>query len=346
MTKREYFLFFAIFVVVVCLIAVWFGQSTPAEKTPKQPTATSSPPATQASSPPSALVDHMDDNLPLSLKSMSVDEATKIYLQRLKKDPDYDWKRPLNFYGKVIDENNQPVAGATAHFEWNTLDAQYGTAEGQALSDGEGRFSLTDKRGKVLEVHVEKDGYYSVDRGGSALPFEFAAPFSHDWYEADLNNPVIFHLRRKGEGANLFSKTLTIPVSRNHPQAQVNLMRGLVKPDGTLAITSDTSQFLPGAQAFPWTVELSMAEGGLLETDDQFPFLAPTSGYTSTVTIDMTNLDRSVWRGDVTKTFYFYLPSTNTYGRVTITASSSLSPTLNDVYNLTPGSRVLEPENQ
>ena len=44
------------------------------------------------------------------------------------------------------------------------------------------------------------------------------------------------------------------------------------------------------------------------------------------------------------KSYYFYLPSTNTYGRLTMETSATLPfVTLDYVYNLTPGNRVLEP---
>ncbi len=272
---------------------------------------------------------------------MSREEATKLYVQRQNADHDYDWKVPLNFYGKVVDENNQPVVEAKIHFDWNTMDAAGGTAFANTLSDGDGLFSLTGQRGKDLGVTVKKEGYYSVDRGGAEVSFEYANPSLSWWYEPDPNNPVIFHLRKKGEGAKLFTKNLMVPFHGN--QAHINLMQGFIKPDGVLTITSDTSKYVTSAEAFPWTVTLSMAEGGLIETGDQFPFLAPASGYTSTVTMDMTNLHRSVWRGDMTKTYYFYLPSTNTYGRMTVNASSSLPLGLNYAYNLAPGNRILEP---
>ncbi len=278
----------------------------------------------------------------LSLKTMSKAEALQIYVNRLRHDGQADWKIPMNFYGKVVDENNQPVSDAKVHFGWTTVGVPGNYAEAETSSNGEGLFSLTGQHGKELEVRVEKDGYYPVEHGNGILSFEFAQPAAANYYEPDSDNPVIFHLRKKGEGAKLFSKSLNVSLNNNHPQDRVNLMQGFIKSDGNLIIVADTSKFLPGAQPFPWTVTLNMTEGGLVETDSQFPFLAPTSGYISTVTMDMTNLDRSVWRGQMTKTYYFYLPSTNTYGRMTINASSSLPLGLSYVYNLSPGGRVLE----
>jgi hypothetical protein len=339
MTRREIILILAIVAVAVGLVALWFARPNPVT-----PVAQSAPPAPHAGSPtPMPSPAPTDNDSPISLKTMSVQEATRLYVQRELKDQYYDWKRPINFYGKVVDENNQPVPGAAVHLQWNTIDAAYGTKYAQMSSDGEGLFSLTGERGKVLEIGVKKDGYYSVDRGGADLFFEFADPSNSEWYEPDPNNPVIFHLRKKGEGTKLVMKALVIPLNQNHPQSRIDLKSGFIRPDGVLTITLDKSKYLPGNQAFPWTVTLSMAEGGLAETNDQFPFLAPDTGYTNTVTMDMTNLDRSVWRGDMTKTYYFYLPSDNIYGRMTVNASSDLPVNLSYAYNPTPGSRVLEP---
>jgi hypothetical protein len=88
-----------------------------------------------------------------------------------------------------------------------------------------------------------------------------------------------------------------------------------------------------------------MAEGGLVETKEQFPFMAPASGYVSSINFSMTNLDRSVWKGGVTKLYYFYLPSTNTYGLMKLLISSAYPIGVDYEYNITPGDRVLEPAN-
>jgi hypothetical protein len=347
MRNREAVLIVVVILAVLVVLVLAFRKTSPPPSVSAAPLpAPSSHPTPPTAIAPPPVVTPLPEYPQLSLKKMSKDEATRIYIERLRKDPESEGKVDLNFYGKVVDENNQPVAGATAHMQWNTVGVPGGTAYGQAVSDGGGLFSLTQKHGKVLEVSVDKPGYYTVDGGAGGLAFEYADPSSPEYNEPDPNNPVIFHLRRKGEGAKLFSKSLDVPLSQNHPQDRVNLMQGFIKPDGVLTIASDTSKFLPGAQPFPWTVTLSMAEGGLIETSDQFPFMAPASGYTPTVTMDMTNLDRSIWRGSLTKTYYFYLPSTNTYGRMTVNASSSLPLGLNYTYNPTPGSRVLEPATQ
>jgi len=339
MTTRGITLVVAVVAALIGVAALWLWRPRLAESMPFTQKQASSPSTSAA--PSWSIVTAMAEYPQLSFKKMSREEATKISTARLLKDHSADWKVALNFYGKVVDENNQPVAGATAHMEWNTIG---GTSTAQTISDGEGLFSLTGQHGKVLGVRVEKGGYYTVEGGAGNVSFEYADPSVSWWYEPDPNNPVIFHLRIKGEGAKLIRKSLDVPLNPNHPQNQVNLLQGFVRPGGVLTITSDESKFLPGNQPFPWTFSLRMSEGGLVETTDQFPFMAPTNGYTPTINLDMTNTDPSVWQDGVGKTYYFYLPSTDTYGRITINKIVGVPVvTVNYCYNLTPGNRVLEP---
>lgn len=281
----------------------------------------------------------------ISLKGMTVDEATKLYLKMLMQDQYYDWKVLLNFYGRVVDyQTHQPIAGVKVSYEWNTVDAPSGTADANAVSDENGLFSLIGKRGRFLGVRVEKEGYYTVEGGNGDINFEYADPSSPYYYEPDKSNPIVFHLRKKGAGANIHIKTLNLGLHQHQLDAHVNLGQGFINPNGMFGIKVDASKFLPGAQPFPWTASLTMSEGGLVETDEQFPFNAPATGYKAAIPmVDMQKLERGVWSGYIVKTYYFYLSSTNTYGRVTVTAAVALPVTLDIFYNPTPGDRYLEP---
>jgi hypothetical protein len=344
MTARQIIFLGAVGIVIVGggVLAFWHKSpvKSPAGASTRQRVLAIAPAAIAAPKPPMLALTSYPQ---ISRRAMSRDQATAVYLRRLGQDPTSEGRVELNFYGKVIDEVGRAVSGATAYMQWNTVGVVGGTAYAQAVSDSNGLFSLTNQTGKVIGIRVEKQGYYTVDGGLGDLSFEYADPSSPNYNEPDPNKPVIFHLRRKGEGAKLFVKVLNLPVSSRHPQARVNLMQGFFKPDGGLTITFDTSKYVTSANAFPWTVTLSMNEGGLVETDDPFPFTAPAVGYTPTVTMEMTNLDRSVWRGNMTKSYYFYLPSTNTYGRLTLDAESAARSTLTYAYNMTPGNRTLEP---
>ena len=119
-----------------------------------------------------------------------------------KRDPKFEWKMPLSFYGKVLDQADQPVQGAKVRFQWTDMSTT-GTTERFSETDAKGTFSLTGERGKNLDVKVSKQGYHAV--GDGRANFEYAAFFEPNYIEPDPNNPVIFRLIKKQEPQRLVS---------------------------------------------------------------------------------------------------------------------------------------------
>ena len=101
-----------------------------------------------------------------------------------------------------MDESNHPVAGAAASFIWNDLSPT-GTSRDSTTSDNAGNFKLENKTGKGLSISVSKDGFYTPP-SERIVSFEYAYP-PDQAFKPDSNNPIIFHLRKKGIGADLIS---------------------------------------------------------------------------------------------------------------------------------------------
>src|SRR5437867_9212863 len=78
-------------------------------------------------------------------------EYERYFIQRRKIDPAFEWKHPINFWGRVLDEANGPVQGAAIRFEWNDTSSK-GTSRETVLSDEDGNFTLLNKKGKGLTV--------------------------------------------------------------------------------------------------------------------------------------------------------------------------------------------------
>jgi len=81
----------------------------------------------------------------------------KFYLEHRAIDRLFDWQRPINFFGKVLDEQAQPIEGAQVHFVWNDI-SEKGSSEVNTMSDAQGMFSLTGIKGKGLSVSITKKG--------------------------------------------------------------------------------------------------------------------------------------------------------------------------------------------
>lgn len=111
-------------------------------------------------------------------------------------DFSFEWKVSINFFGKVVDENGNPVNGAKILFAWTDL-SRAGTSSKQSTSDEQGLFDLTGKTGKFLEVRVSKEGYYAYSENRFA--FEYAAFFDENYHQPNAKTPVVFRLRKKGD---------------------------------------------------------------------------------------------------------------------------------------------------
>ncbi len=98
---------------------------------------------------------------------------------------------PITFYGKVIDENGNPVTGAKATFSASDI-SETGNTRYEVSSKSDGWFSLDGIKGGGILVRVEKEGCYS-SMGGQYFDYNRESA-SH---VPDPNNPVIFHLHKK-----------------------------------------------------------------------------------------------------------------------------------------------------
>ncbi|MGC3960489.1 MAG: carboxypeptidase-like regulatory domain-containing protein [Verrucomicrobiota bacterium] len=94
--------------------------------------------------------------------------------------------RPIEFYGRVVDEKGNPVTGAVAHFEWDGTVTNKNAMElrdwpkisTETTTDSNGLFSLTGKSGTQLDVSVGKTGYYSSrsNRGVQYFKYLYTQP--------------------------------------------------------------------------------------------------------------------------------------------------------------------------
>ncbi|MDE3100298.1 MAG: carboxypeptidase regulatory-like domain-containing protein [Verrucomicrobiota bacterium] len=263
------------------------------------------------------------------------------YVQMMKTDPGWEGRRPINFWGRVLDESNNPVADAKVRFQWTDLSST-GTSQADAKSDGEGFFSLTGRHGKFLAVLVGKGGYYSGR--SSSGGFEYANPGSQFFFTPDQHRPIIFHLRKKGIGVGLIVSGGVLPVvaPTNGLPVFVDFFGRKVGSSGQLEIRGwkEPKDFKTAENN--WKQALIVHDGGLIPENDEFPFEAPETGYQSD--IQWRGTDGSPgWEGGINEKFYIKFGNPPLYG-VLIVLADSISPKVYLDYAINPtGSRNLEP---
>jgi len=254
-----------------------------------------------------------------------------------------DWQAPIDFYGKVIDENSNAVASANIHFRWFEIPAKEGERTLDTQSDPQGLFSLQAKRGPSLTVSFSKEGYYSS--GNAQKGFNFA--LGPDIISPDPQNPVVFTLRKKGQGVELLTSengirpSLAIRVPKDSTPVRVDFFQRQVTSDGQFEISQSKP---PWKAAMEWSFRMSLTRGGFVETEDEFRFEAPDTNYLPAVDYRFAKNETN-WTTHVVKNFYIAFGQPRRYGWLRL-ESDLAQETIFLTYAVNPsGSRNLEPTN-
>lgn len=267
---------------LVGILFFWWLAAKPApksstQKLPLKPTPTASP--SGASSPePAASVPATEPKFFHASYPPTTPEEKAMwdYWWNIRKvNPDWEWERPISFYGKVVDQNDQPVAEAKVWMQWSAVGT---TPERTMLSGADGRFQISDIKGKGISVRVEKVGYHAgpVSYG----TFEYAGFWEPHFHVPDPNNPVIFRLRKRGNEEPMYlwglAKDLKADGGVNWFNAETGKFGG---SSGDLAfIVTRSNQ--TGMRQFDYTLTVQAAPGGgIAFTNDAMMFEAPADGY-------------------------------------------------------------------
>lgn len=249
------------------------------------------------------------------------------------------WQAPINFYGKVVDENSNAVAEADITFGWSEFPTEEGARRATTKSDADGLFSLHDKRGPALDVWVNKAGYYAAHGGRMGLSY------MDEDFSPDPQNPVVFRLRKKGQGTELITSengirlSVAVRVPKNNTPVRVDLLQKDVSATGQVEISQVKP---PWREATEWSFRMSIPDGGFVENQDEFQFEAPQANYVPTVEYHFTKNETN-WTTHVGKQFYIIFGQPRRYGWFRID-SDIAQETIFLTYAINPsGSRNLEP---
>ena len=256
--------------------------------------------------------------------------------------------QPIVFYGKVVDQNMQPVASANISFNYNQFRPE-GSFSASATSDNNGIFSLSGVSGVTLSVKVSKDGYDPVT-SSNQYQFVYLAPPGSEPFHPDAMNPVIFYLRKMGNGVNLItsqrgmSPDFVISPPIDGRLIKVDLLKRKTGGSGQLEIQNWLDIDPNSGRTKSWRLKLFIPDGGFIETQDEFPFLAPEKGYQSELDFPMPDANGNIRFGVSHKLYYVAFGNPRCYGRLEVSASDQTGEVMLQ-YAINPdGSRNLEPK--
>jgi hypothetical protein len=199
-----------------------------------------------------------------------------------KVDPDFQWKMPIAFYGKVVDQFDAPVVGAEAVLNWTTVIGPVPDPKKSIYSDASGQFSITNIQGKGISIAVYKRGY---DRTRDSFQdFEYASFYEENFHVPDPSHPVLFHLHKTLESEPLYKYPILKMFPFGGSSLILNVEKGTFSSSGDLAFSAflnTSNQYNPD-----FTIFIRGLNGAsLIPSSEEFLSMAPETGYQDTISI-------------------------------------------------------------
>ncbi len=276
------------------------------------------------------------------LGSAQKDQSRKSAVEAMRKA----FSSSIVFYGKVVDEKNNPIAGAAIHYSVanNPLkDAE----KHESVSDANGRFSLNGVNGASLYVNVTKEGYYRIpEQSYGSIAYGVPSNSSVDRPMPTKDNPTIFILRTMGETEPLVMVAQEVTVPKNGLPVLIDLKSGRIAAGsrGDLVVecwTQNQGLDPNKVEPYDWRFKLTVTGGGVVERTSDFEFKAPTDGYRSVVEFTMSK-DSEPWKQDF-RNEYFLKLSDGRYARMKFRITTAGAHFASITSYLNPsGSRNLE----
>jgi hypothetical protein len=264
-----------------------------------------------------------------------------------------------DYYGKVIDQSGMPVADVDVvgtlvnppvfgGLQYGMMGAGDGSTDGgeatikttcRTKSDANGLFQFTWMRGIGFGVSLSKSGYEIDYRVGEK------GPISGNQTSAD--DRTIFTMYKLQGAEPMVHQNFIVMLPCDGTTTNVNLQTGKkVTSGGDIAITFTRNpvQIVDRHTPFEWTLKLEISGGGLIETHDIYPYLAPENGYQASITLG-TGPSPKTYSASANQAYYFK-SADGKYGRVTIGLHADYQPPPTllgiEVYLNPSGSRNLE----
>ncbi|MBT63961.1 MAG: hypothetical protein CML13_12195 [Puniceicoccaceae bacterium] len=251
-----------------------------------------------------------------------VDAATQAFLEKSMADPDYEWKQPIKFYGKVVNLDGQPLEGVTVEYGWTALT---GYERRTVESDSNGLFDLDDVRGKTMTVKLEKDGYDWFNTR-TQRQFEFAEPYDPKFHQGVPGEPLIYYMRERPEAEPLVAhRGKKGEVFTSSGGSFYNYLTGRLSQsagnNGVIRLTAETDSFDPEQSTnYTWSLTIKGSGVSFFADDTYVTSVAPEQQYVESVQLGSSTQDGANWGSQQSQNIFFRTDDGN-YGRLHVMAT-------------------------
>lgn len=241
------------------------------------------------------------------------------------------FNRPGDFYGQILDQNEQPVTGVTikcglSYFSDLLLpDLRPHYDEFERTTDANGRFSVEGESGLSLDLRLQPKPGYEFKPTGLGVTLRDIAHNQPAPTLSKTDKPYIFRAFRRGQAEALFKGGMTFyecePDGRSYlVQLKKNrIIEGTL--DGDFRISVRRPLGWTNQIDYDWVVQIEAVNMELLETHDVFMYQAPESGYKSSWTFTQKAGGKNYTR-KVEPNFYLRSRDGTEYGRIELMIKS------------------------
>ncbi len=333
---RKYIAALIVLLAIIILLGIWLHR--PAERQvplPQNPDA-NTPAATASATPRPSTI---RKQVPGGPYESSDPRWAEVHIKD-QTDKGWEWKMPINFYGKVVDQDGQPVSGASVEFGW-TDKSKDGSSQSNTSSDREGKFNLENQKGRVLMVTVSKPGYFTAKQQNQ-VGFDYAGFWEKTYYQPDSRNPVFFHLRKEGVKEHLLTGNIDVNIPSGGAPTSIAFSRDPADSWARVEVQAWTNTEKYPPRIFDWYAIITVPGGDIQPCNDEFPFIAPDGDYKPSIEFKMPATAEK-WKRGIEQQYYIRYTNPLRYGRVHLEISGA-SQNVSGAYwiNPTPGSRNLE----
>lgn len=205
--------------------------------------------------------------------------------------------RPILFFGKVVDQNNHPVAEARVRggvmVEKIWMGGKF--VDHFTVSDNDGNFSFQGLRGAEIVISISKEGYEF--RSESRNFYYSMARHAAERHNPDANNPVVFNMWKQKGAEPLISDEKFYGIRGDGTPFTIYLIEGRKVEgrfeDGDLIVSVRQPASVLAGQRFDWSFEIEAPGGGLIVPEKtQYLNEAPADGYLSRFSQAVSAVDR------------------------------------------------------
>ena len=239
---------------------------------------------------------------------------------------------PIDFYGKVVDQNGAPVAGVEVKAAIRLMKEPIPGMIGDgfdylvASTASDGTFSFLNRTGEFFGIDkIQKEGYLVSATVHEKTYYYYAS--DEKKYRPNPSVPEVFKIWTQMGAEKLIEKNLKYKLTTEGRSYGLDLLNGAQAKADAIAdirVSMTAPSVIKPHVKYDWNFVLEAAEGGLIETSDDYMYLAPLDGYVSRIQVSFNASDAN-WSDNFRKRFYVMSRNGSVYARIEILVGVALN---------------------